>query len=80
VITIAATVSVIVIASLLLSQSLLSLGRSLDFVPRTLVSLDLARFRRLHLIYTALDLLKLTLCVWLLIRSARQASLAPMKR
>ena len=80
VIAIAATVSVIVIVSLLLSQSLLSLGRSLDFVPRTLVSLDLARFRRLHLIYTALDLLKLILCVWLLIRSARQASLAPMKR
>ncbi len=74
VITIAATVFVIVIVLLLLSQSLLPLGRSLDFVPRTPVPLELVRFRRLHLIYTAIDMLKLILCVWLLIRSARQAA------
>jgi hypothetical protein len=80
VIIIAATVFVIVIVLLLLNQLLLPLGRSLDFVPRTPVSLELVRFRRLHLIYTALDMLKLILCVWLLIRSARQASLATMKR
>ena len=78
--TIAATIFIIVIVSLLLSQSLLSLGRSLDFVPRTLVSQELARFRTLHLVYTALDLLKLTLCVWLLIRSARQAQAVTLKR
>lgn len=80
VITIAAMVFVIVIVLLLLNQLLLPLGRSLDFVPRTLVSPELARFRTLHLIYTALDMLKLILCIWLLIRSARQASLATMKR
>lgn len=74
VITIAATVFVIVIVLLLLNQLLLPLGRSLDFVPRTPVPLELIRFRRLHLIYTALDMLKLILCVWLLIRSARQAA------
>ncbi|MGB4780507.1 hypothetical protein [Candidatus Methylomirabilis sp.] len=74
VITIAATVFVIVIVLLLLNQLLLPLGRSLDFVPRTPVPLELVRFRRLHLIYTALDMLKLILCVWLLIRSARQAA------
>ncbi len=74
VITIAATVFVIVIVLLLLNQLLLPLGRSLDFVPRTPVPLELVRFRRLHLIYTAIDMLKLILCVWLLIRSARQAA------
>lgn len=74
VITIAATVFVIVIVLLLLNQLLLPLGRSLDFVPRTPVPLELVRFRRLHLIYTALDMLKLILCVWLLIRSARQTA------
>lgn len=80
VITIAATVFAIVIILLLLNQLLLPLGRSLDFVPRTIVSYGLARFRRLHLIYTALDMLKLILCIWLLIRSARQASVATIKR
>jgi hypothetical protein len=74
VITVAATIFIIVIASLLLGQRLLSLGRSLDFVPRDLVSHELARFRQLHLAFTALDLLKLILCVWLLMRTARQAS------
>lgn len=76
----ATTILVIVIVSLLLSQSLLSLGRSLDFIPRTMVSLELARFRKLHLAYTALDLLKLALCVWLLIRATRQAHAVTMKR
>ncbi|MDD5560125.1 hypothetical protein [Candidatus Methylomirabilis sp.] len=80
VITIAAMVFVIVIVLLLLNQLLLPLGRSLDFVPRTMVSPELIRFRKLHLIYTALDMLKLILCAWLLIRSARQASLATIKR
>lgn len=72
VVTVAATIFVIVIVSLWLSQLLLPLGRSLDFVPRTTVSDELARFRKLHLAYTAIDLLKLTLCVWLLIRSTRK--------
>lgn len=79
-IVVATTILVIVIASLLLSQWLLLLGRSLDFVPRTTVSLELTRFRNLHLAYTALDLLKLTLCVWLLIRSTRQAAQITTKR
>ncbi len=77
---VAATILVIVIISLLLSQSLLSLGRSLDFVSRALVVNEMARFRTLHLAYTALDILKLILCVWLLIRSIRQASPVMMKR
>ncbi|MBI2883944.1 MAG: hypothetical protein HYY11_08575 [Candidatus Methylomirabilis oxyfera] len=80
VIVVAATILVIVIVSLLLSQSLLSLGRSLDFIPRTTVSLELARFRKLHLAYTALDLLKLALCVWLLIRATRQTHAVTIKR
>jgi hypothetical protein len=74
VITLTAMVFAIVIVLLLLNQLLLPLGRSLDFIPRDLVSHGLARFRRLHLIYTALDMLKLILCVWLLMRTARQAS------
>ncbi|MBZ0169041.1 membrane protein [Candidatus Methylomirabilis lanthanidiphila] len=74
------TILVIAIVSLLLSQSLISLGRSLDFVPRTVVSQEMVRFRTLHIAYTALDLFKLTLCVWLLIRSTRQAGPVTMKR
>lgn len=80
VIAVASTTFIIVILLLLLNRLLLPLGRSLDFVPRTLTSHELAHFRRLHLAYTALDMLKLILCVWLLIRSARQVSLATMKR
>lgn len=79
VVTVAATIFVIVIASLLISQALVPLGRSLDFVPHTPIPPALARFRTLHLAYTALDLLKLTLCVWLLIRSTRQANPVTMK-
>jgi hypothetical protein len=80
VVTVAATILVIVIVSLLLSQLLLSLGRSLDFVSHTPALPALVRFRRLHLVYTALDLLKLTLCVWLLIRATRQANPVTMNR
>jgi hypothetical protein len=74
VVAVAATIFVIVVVSLLLSQWLLPLGRSLDFVPHTPAPPALVRFRQLHLAYTALDLLKLTLCIWLLIRSTRQTS------
>ncbi|MDE2060302.1 MAG: hypothetical protein KGL31_08190 [candidate division NC10 bacterium] len=73
-ITVAGTILAIVIVALLLSQWLLTLGRSLDFVPHIPAPPALVRFRQLHLAYTALDLLKLTLCIWLLIRSTRQAS------
>lgn len=79
-IVVATTILVIVVALLLLSQWLLSLGRSLDFVPHTPAPPALVRFRQLHLTYTAFELLKLTLCVWLLIRSTRQAHVATMKR
>ncbi|CBE67253.1 MAG: hypothetical protein F9K13_00230 [Candidatus Methylomirabilis oxygeniifera] len=79
-IAVTATILAIVIVSLLLSQSIVSLGRSLDFVPRVMVSEQAARFRTLHLAYTALDLLKLSLCVWLLIRATRQTYTAVMKR
>ena len=76
----AAAIFLLVLALLLLTWFIVPLGRSMDFVPRTLVPHDLARFWRLHQAYTALDALKLILCVWLLIRSARQASLTPMER
>lgn len=75
-ITIAATVFAIILVLLLLHQWLLPLGRSLDFVPRTVISHESAYFKRLHLIYATLDILKLILCTWLLIRTARQASQA----
>ena len=79
-ITVAATIFAIAVVLLALNQMLVPLGRSLDFVPRTPAPPALARFRGLHLTYTALDLLKLILCVWLLFRSARQASPATIKR
>ncbi|PWB77626.1 MAG: hypothetical protein C3F08_09670 [Candidatus Methylomirabilota bacterium] len=79
-VTIAATTLVIVLVSLLLSQLLLSLGRSLDFIPRTMVTQELARFRTLHMVYTGIDLLKLALCIWLLSRTARQVGPVTIKR
>lgn len=79
-VTIASTVLVIAIVSLLLSRLLVSTGRSLDFIPRTMVTQELARFRTLHIVYTALDLLKLVLSVWLLIRAARRTSPATITR
>lgn len=79
-IAVAVAIFCVVIVSLLLSQSLLSLGRSLDFVPRTMVPRELAQFRTLHITYTVLDLLKLVLCSWLLIRSTRQVSPVAMRR
>jgi hypothetical protein len=80
VVAVAATIFVIVIVSLLLSQWLLTLGRSLDFIPHTPAPPALVRFRQLHLAYTGLDLLKLFLCVWLLIRSTRQTHPVAIQR
>lgn len=72
VVTVAATILVIAVVLLLLNRLLLPLGRSLDFVPRTPAPPALARFWRLHQAYTALDVSKLILCVWLLVRAARR--------
>ncbi|MCZ7625680.1 MAG: hypothetical protein FIA90_14430 [candidate division NC10 bacterium] len=74
--TIAIVIFAVVLGSLLFSQMLLTLGRSLDFVPRTPPPPALAYFKRLHLTFTVLDLVKLTLCIWLLIRSTRRINTA----
>ena len=79
-VTVAATIFVIAVVLLLLNQMLVPLGRTLDFIPRTPTLPALARFRGLHQAYTVLDVLKLILCVWLLIRSARPVTGTSTKR
>ncbi len=70
----AAAIFVIAIVMLLLNWLIVPLGRSLDFVSHTPAPPPLARFWRLHSAYTALDAIKLILCLWLLIRWSRPAN------
>lgn len=76
----AATLLALVASLLLLNWSIVPLGRSLDFVPRTPPPPALARFGRLHLAYTSLDALKLLLCIWLLFRWSRRSNRPTTKR
>jgi hypothetical protein len=70
----------LVAALVTLNWLLIPLGRSLDFVPRAPAPPAMARFSRLHLIYTSLDAVKLVLCLWLLLRWSRRANRIAVKR
>jgi hypothetical protein len=70
----------LVAALIILNWLMVPLGRSLDFVPRTPPPPAMARFSRLHLVYTSLDAVKLVLCLWLLIRWSRRADRISIKR
>ncbi|MGH7411414.1 MAG: hypothetical protein ACREJ6_10220 [Candidatus Methylomirabilis sp.] len=79
-VTVAAALLTLVVALVVLNWSIVPLGRNLDFLPRTPAPPALARFSRLHLVYTSLDALKLIVCVWLLIRWSRRANRLALKR
>jgi hypothetical protein len=68
----AAATLLLAVAMLLLNWFIISLGRSLDFVPHAPPPPGLARFWRLHFAYTSLDAMKVVLCLWLLIRWSRR--------
>ncbi len=76
----AMTIFTLVVALVILNWLLVPLGRGLDFVPRIPPLPAMARFSRLHLVYTSLDALKLVLCLWLLIRWSRRANRIALKR
>jgi hypothetical protein len=73
----------IVVAMLVwLTPSIVSLGRSLDFVPRDPPPPGLQRFWVLHAAYTSLEMLKLTIGVvitWWIATSARAGSQTPVR-
>ena len=76
----AMTIFTLVMALVILNWLLVPLGRGLDFVPRIPPPPTMARFSRLHLVYTFLDALKVVLCLWLLIRWSRRANHITLKR
>ncbi len=76
----AVVILTLVVALVILNWLLVPLGRGLDFVPRTPAPPAMARFSRLHLVYTSLDALKLVLCLWLLIRWSRRGNRIAIKR
>jgi hypothetical protein len=55
-----------------LTPELVEVGRALDFVPRDTPPPQLGRFGRLHGAYSALDLLKLLVGIWLTVRLVRR--------
>jgi hypothetical protein len=76
----AMAIFMLVIVLVILNWLLVPLGRGLDFAPRTPQPPALARFSRLHLVYTSLDGLKVVLCLWLLFRWSRRANRIALKR
>jgi hypothetical protein len=58
----------VLIFTLVITPQILSVGRSLDFVPRNPVPPEMARFGMLHGAYTALDGIKLLAGLGLLVR------------
>lgn len=59
----------VLVLTLAVMPALVTLGRSIDFVPRSPIPAQIARFRILHATYTILDGLKLIAGVALLVRS-----------
>lgn len=55
-----------------LTPQLVEVGRALDFVPRDTPPPQLGRFGVLHGAYSALDLLKLLVGIWLTVRLVRR--------
>jgi hypothetical protein len=61
---VAAALILVLLLLLVLTPQIISVGRSLDFVPRTPAPPQLGRFQLLHVLYTGLDLVKV-LCLGL---------------
>lgn len=70
----ATVILVLALAMLLLNWLMVPLGRTLDFVPHSPAPPALTRFWKLHAAYTALDVTKLILCLWLLTRFSSRAA------
>jgi hypothetical protein len=59
--------------TLYLTPQLVEIGRGLDFVPRDPPPPQLGRFGMLHGAYSALDLIKLLIGIWLTVRLVRRS-------
>ena len=63
-----AMLAIVVVMLVWLTPSIVSLGRSLDFVPRDPAPPGIQRFWVLHAAYTSLETIKLLVGVWVAIR------------
>jgi len=70
---IAAMVAIVVLMLVYLTPAIVSLGRSLDFVPRDPAPPGMSRFWVLHAAYTSLEMLKLVIALLVAIALARQS-------
>ena len=61
---VAAMVAIVVLMLVWLTPAIVSLGRSLDFVPRDPAPAGMRRFWILHATYTSLEMIKLLVGVW----------------
>jgi hypothetical protein len=70
-----AMLAIVVLMLLWLTPAIVSLGRSLDFVPRDPAPPGMQRFWILHAAYTSLEMIKLVVGVWVTYR----LSLTPLR-
>jgi len=69
---IAAMLAIVVLMLVYLTPAIVTLGRSLDFVPRDPAPPGMSRFWILHAAYTSLEMLKLAIALVVAIALARQ--------
>jgi hypothetical protein len=75
---VAAMLAIVVLMLVWLTPAIVSLGRSLDFVPRDPAPPGMQRFWILHAAYTSLEMIKLLVGVWVTYRLAvRSVRLQP---
>jgi len=58
----------VLVLTLIVTSKIMALGRSIDFVPRDPPPPEMARFRKLHAVFTGLDGFKLLAALALLVR------------
>src|SRR4030095_17044020 len=69
---IAAMLAIVVLMLVYLTPAIVTLGRSLDFVPRDPAPAGMSRFWILHAAYTSLEMLKLVIALLVAIALAKQ--------
>ena len=75
---VAAMVAIVVLMLVWLTPAIVSLGRSLDFVPREPAPPGMQRFWVLHAAYTSLEMFKLAIggvAAWWIVKSSSRAAL-----
>lgn len=75
---VAAMLAIVVAMALWLTPAIVSLGRSLDFVPREPAPPGMQRFWVLHAAYTSLEMFKLAIggvAAWWIVKSSSRAAL-----